>query len=164
MQPPAPPRALCKHDMALCTCVYATNMARPTCLSAPDGHFVGLKKNRLANKDTFPCLVTCYLHNHMLRKGSETYMYYTGEEAVSRSKARPSRPIPRSMDNSLQSIGSYPSSHAKGEKSGYNRRRVPSFFNAIEAATGRASVWCLCAPGRMQSAGSCRGLSLSSHS
>ena len=106
--------------------------------TAPDGHFVGLKKNRLANKDTFPCLVTCYLHNHMLRKGSETYMYYTGEETVSRSKTRPSRPIPRSMDNSLQSIG---------EKSGYNRRRVPSFFNAIETATGRAMdaepfPWC----------------------
>ena len=106
--------------------------------TAPDGHFVGLKKNRLANKDTFPCLVTCYLHNHMLRKGSETYMYYTGEEAESRSKARPSRPIPRSMDNSLQSIG---------EKSGYNRRRTSSFFDAIEAATGRAMnaesfPWC----------------------
>ena len=106
--------------------------------TAPDGHFVGLKKNRLANKDTFPCLVTCYLHNHMLRKGSETYMYYTGEEAVSRSKARPSRPIPRSMDNSLQSIG---------EKSGYSRKRAPSFFYAIEAATGKAMnvesfPWC----------------------
>jgi hypothetical protein len=106
--------------------------------TAPDGYFVGLKKNRLVNKDTFSCLVTCYLHDHLLRKGSETYMYYTGEEAMSRSKARPSRPIPRSMDNSLQSIG---------EKSGYNRRRTSSFFNAIEAATGRAMnaepfPWC----------------------
>ena len=47
---------------------------------------------------------------------------------MSRSKARPSRPIPRSMDNSLQSIG---------EKSGYSRKRAPSFFYAIEAATGK---------------------------
>ena len=106
--------------------------------TAPEGHFVGLKKNRLANRDTFPYLVTCYLHDHMLRKGSDTRMYYTGEEVVSRSKARLSRPIPRSMDSTLQSIG---------EKSDYNRRRALSFFDAIEAATGRAMnaepfFWC----------------------
>ena len=116
---------------------YPVNSPFGRFYTAPDGHFVGLKKNRLANKDTFPCLVTCYLHDHMLRKGSETYMYYTGEEAV-KSKARQSRPIPRSMDNSLQSIG---------EKSGYNRKRALSFFNAIEAATGKAMnaesfPWC----------------------
>lgn len=117
---------------------YPVNSTFGRFYTAPDGHFVGLKKNRLANKDTFPCLVTCYLHDHMLRKGSETYMYYTGEEAVSRNKARQSRPIPRSMDNSLQSIG---------EKSGYSRKRASSFFNAIEAATGKAMSaesfpWC----------------------
>ncbi len=41
-------------------------------------YFVGLKRNRLSNKDVFPCLVTCYRQDHMHRKGSQTYKYYEG--------------------------------------------------------------------------------------
>ena len=44
--------------------------------TAPDGYFVGLKKNRLRNSDAFPYIVTCYLSDHMHRPGSETYNYY----------------------------------------------------------------------------------------
>jgi Family of unknown function (DUF5757) len=94
--------------------------------TAPEGYFVGLKRNRLSNKEQFPCLVTCYLHDHMLRKGSETYVYYTSGPAANAmiTKQENARPVPRSMGYSIL------------ERSGYDRRRASSFVHAIEVATG----------------------------
>lgn len=89
--------------------------------TAPDGYFVGLKKNRLANKHTFSHLVTCYLNNHMLRKNSETYMYYMGQEHAKQSRMKSSKRIPKFLDYM---------------KLGYSRQRASSFVNAVEAATG----------------------------
>ena len=89
--------------------------------TAPKGYIVGLKKNRLSNKDMFPWLVTCYLHDHMLRRGSDTYTYYTGDAAKGRKALH--RPVPRSMGYGLLA--------------GYDRKRAASFVNALEIATGR---------------------------
>lgn len=109
---------------------YPLNSAMGRYYTAPDGYYVGLKKNRLHNRDLFPCLVTCYLHDHMSRKGSETYIYYTGEEVTNKNKS--ARPVPRSMGYSLLGID-----RSTGG-SGYDRRRAPSFVRAIETATGEA--------------------------
>lgn len=104
--------------------------------TAPDGYFVGLKRNRLANKDNFPCLVTCYLQDHMERKGSETYSYYAaqanslaavsaalsgGMEACTEETTKSSRkkPLPKSISNP-----------------DYHRKRATSFCDAVESATG----------------------------
>lgn len=46
---------------------------------APGKNYVGLKKNRLGNRDIFSHLITCYTTNHMLRPMSETYKYYHGD-------------------------------------------------------------------------------------
>ena len=100
---------------------YPLDSAMGRYYTAPDGYFVGLKKNRLYNRDTFPCLVTCYLQDHMLRKGSETYMYYAGEEKP-KKRARPSRPVPRAIKQDTL-------------VEGYIRRGAASFLGAVEAAT-----------------------------
>jgi hypothetical protein len=102
--------------------------------TAPDGYFVGLKKNRLGNRGTFPYLVTCYLQDHMLKRGSETYNYYEVGDGAIKKKSKPSRPIPRAISNGVQVAG-------------YTRKRAPSFVGAIEASTGTsidtASLpWC----------------------
>ena len=100
--------------------------------TAPEGYHVGLKKNRLKNKDLFPYLVTCYLSDHMTREGSETHKYYFGGEIKSRTKSN--RPIPKFITN---------------KNAGYHRKRAdpPSFVVALERATGRAidrsnMPWC----------------------
>lgn len=80
-------------------------------------HFVGLKRNRLSNRDVYPCLVTCYLQNHLLRKGSETYRYYHGQHEQITSNT--TRPLPKCIK--------HPS---------YHRKKVASFRHAIELATG----------------------------
>jgi hypothetical protein len=53
---------------------------------APDGYYVGLKKNRLPNKDKFEYLVTCYKTNHMIRRNSITYKYLTNTPVDEPSK------------------------------------------------------------------------------
>ena len=87
--------------------------------TAPSGYFVGLKRNRLSNKDEFPCLVTCYLQNHLLRKGSETYKYYSTLHAAAPQASSKKRPLPKSIQD--------PS---------YHRKRASSFAHAVESATG----------------------------
>ena len=119
---------------------YPVNSPLGRYYTAPKGYFVGLKKNRLANRGTFPCLVTCYLHDHMMRKGSETHKYYTGEAA---SKNKQARPVPRSMAYSLLAAGvGHPTSISNPVQGlaglGYGRRRTSSFVRAVEAATGEA--------------------------
>jgi len=42
---------------------------------APQGYYIGLKLNRLSNKEKYKYLVTCYTTNHFARKGSVTYKY-----------------------------------------------------------------------------------------
>jgi hypothetical protein len=94
--------------------------------TAPEGYFVGLKRNRLANKSTFPCLVTCYLQDHMERKGSETQAYYAAAGTVEKSGRK--KPLPKSISN--------PS---------YHRKRATSFHDAVEQATGWKTgqfPWC----------------------
>lgn len=46
---------------------------------APPGYVVGLKVNRLPNKDKFPYLVTYYEYNHLENKRSNTYKFLVGE-------------------------------------------------------------------------------------
>jgi len=48
--------------------------------SPSDKLYVGLKINRLANKDVFKHLVTCYTSNHYDSPGRETFMYYRGNK------------------------------------------------------------------------------------
>jgi hypothetical protein len=56
--------------------LYPLNSDKGRYYTAPEGYFVGLKRNRLSNKDEFPYLVTCYLQDHMKRTSSDTYKYY----------------------------------------------------------------------------------------
>ena len=86
--------------------------------TAPDGYFVGLKRNRLSNRNRFPCLVTCYLQDHMLRSGSETHRYYNDvQECVSADAKK--RPLPKSIQDP-----------------NYRRKRAESFLDALELASG----------------------------
>lgn len=84
--------------------------------TAPDGHFVGLKRNRLSNKNQFPCLVTCYLQDHMLRRGSETHRYYN-DVLLAFADAK-KRPLPKSIQDP-----------------NYRRKRAQSFHEALELAS-----------------------------
>jgi Family of unknown function (DUF5757) len=85
--------------------------------TAPEGYFVGLKRNRLSNRNWFPCLVTCYLQDHMLRSGSETHRYYNDvRPAIADAKKRP---LPKSIQDP-----------------NYRRKRADSFLDALELASG----------------------------
>ena len=44
--------------------------------------YVGLKLNRLSNKETFKHIITCYTSNHYETPGRETYSYYRGDGNV----------------------------------------------------------------------------------
>lgn len=55
--------------------------------TSPDKFYVGLKKNRLSNRDKFLYLVTCYTTDHMNRPGSETYKYYCGQNDEEKVKS-----------------------------------------------------------------------------
>lgn len=87
--------------------------------TAPEGYFVGLKRNRLSNRDRFPCLVTCYLQDHMLRSGSETHRYYNDVRAASPLADAKKRPLPKSIQDP-----------------NYRRKRADSFLDALELASG----------------------------
>lgn len=98
--------------------------------TSPNEHFfVGLKKNRLPNKDIFPYLVTCYRSDHSTKSNSETYKYENDYISVQSSvntrssRTRKNKPIPRVL-------------MIKGVD--YSRKNVdhPSFIRAIETATG----------------------------
>lgn len=102
-----------RHDRRVI--LYPLNNGRY--YTAPEGYFVGLKRNRLANKERFPCLVTCYLQDHMLREGSETHIYYNNKSSKDNSGKK--RPLPKSIQD--------PS---------YHRKRSLSFTSAVESATG----------------------------
>lgn len=57
--------------------------------TAPEGLFVGLKKNRLSNSTEYPYLVTCYASDHMERDNSVTCAYYTDTHRTLHIKRRP---------------------------------------------------------------------------
>ena len=57
--------------------------------TAPEGLFVGLKKNRLSNSTEYPYLVTCYASDHMERENSVTCAYYTDTQRILHIKRRP---------------------------------------------------------------------------
>jgi hypothetical protein len=98
--------------------------------TGPEGLFVGLKRNRLNNKDIFPYLVTCYMSDHMERPNSETYMYYTGSTGRRRTREYTTyRQVPRSistMDNRYSRVGI--------------RRSPDSLLVALEKATGQSGI------------------------
>lgn len=110
--------------------LYPMNSDKGRYYTAPEGYFVGLKRNRLDNKHDFPYLVTCYLQDHMKRSTSDTYKYYyqytnngmSGSDIASssgRSEARSRRrPLPKSIYDPR-----------------YHRKRVSSFISAVESAT-----------------------------
>ena len=53
--------------------------------TSPDERYtVGLKLNRLKNKEKYPYIVTCYTTDHMKRKGTHTYRYYYGHQEGSK--------------------------------------------------------------------------------
>jgi hypothetical protein len=87
--------------------------------TAPEGYYVGLKMNRLFNRDKYKYLVTCYKTNHMLRESSITYRYTygTGED-----RTRPRKANSRKIDSS-----NYYVAHSK------------SFLNCIEMVLGKKS-------------------------
>lgn len=98
--------------------LYPTSGEYARYYTAPKGYFVGLKRNRLANKEIFPCLVTCYLQDHIKRKGSETQMYYAAAaDTVGKNERK--KPLPKSISD--------PS---------YHRKKAASFYDAVEQATG----------------------------
>lgn len=88
--------------------------------TAPDGYYVGLKKNRLKNNNLFPCLITCYLSNHMEKPGSETYNYY--KDTVNKEKKA----------SKIKDIPKFLIDH---DKNNYIRIKSNSFTSALEVAT-----------------------------
>jgi hypothetical protein len=96
--------------------------------TAEQGRFVGLKRNRLKNRDEFPYLVTCYIQDHMNRPSSDTYKYYHGRstsDVLTRSKKGP---MPKSIHDSR-----------------YNRIKVASFAEAVKCAVAvdiNSYPWC----------------------
>lgn len=95
-------------------------------------YYVGLKRNRLSNKNLFPCLVTCYLLDHMKRVGSETYKYYNKSDADSDVQKlllhkNKLRPVPKSIAL-LYSNSPLDTS--------YYRKKAVSFISALEQSTG----------------------------
>ena len=108
-----------------------------TCPSESTGYYVGLKRNRLSNRNLFPCLVTCYLLDHMKRVGSETYKYYNKSDAdVQLLQKDKLRPVPKSIallysNNPLDTS--------------YHRKKAVSFISALEQSTGttiKVFDWC----------------------
>lgn len=92
------------------------------------GYYVGLKRNRLSNRNLFPCLVTCYLLDHMKRVGSETYKYYNKSDAdVQLLHKNKLRPVPKSIAL-LYSNSPLDTS--------YYRKKAVSFISALEQSTG----------------------------
>ena len=92
------------------------------------GYYVGLKRNRLSNRNLFPCLVTCYLLDHMKRVGSETYKYYNKVDAdVQLLHKNKLRPVPKSI-SLLYSNNPLDTS--------YYRKKAVSFISALEQSTG----------------------------
>lgn len=49
--------------------------------------YVGLKLNRLSNKETFKHIITCYTSNHYENPSRETYAYYSGKNIKGKSSA-----------------------------------------------------------------------------
>ena len=101
--------------------------------TAPEGYYVGLKRNRLSNRNLFPCLVTCYLLDHMKREGSETYKYYSGvsADAFSDMHKQKLRPVPKAI------ALLYSNNHSD---TSYYRKKAVSFISALEQATGSKIV------------------------
>ena len=116
--------------------------------TAPDGYFVGLKRNRLSNMNVFPCLVTCYLHDHMLRRGSETFKYYNAPNEVvrkERTSGAHSQEVVGFNDIEVNGFGEGRESVLSHKKRplpkcihdpNYHRIKAESFVNAVESATG----------------------------
>ncbi len=55
--------------------------------SASDDLYVGLKLNRLSNKNKFRYIVNCYSSNHYENPGRETYIYYRGDSGAKKESA-----------------------------------------------------------------------------
>ena len=118
--------------------------------TAPEGYFVGLKRNRLSNMDVFPCLVTCYLHDHMLRRGSETFKYYNTPNFVvvreeRTSKAQSQEVVGFNEHIEVNGFGEGRENVLSNRKRplpkciqdpNYHRIKAESFVNAVESATG----------------------------
>ncbi len=54
--------------------------------SPSDDLYVGLKVNRLANKDMFKYIVVCYTSNHLLNPSKRTYQYYFNDDQTKEAK------------------------------------------------------------------------------
>ncbi len=116
--------------------------------TAPEGYSVGLKRNRLSNMNVFPCLVTCYLHDHMLRRGSETFKYYNAPNEVvlkERTSGAHSQEVVGFHDIEVNGFGEGRESVISHKKRplpkciqdpNYHRIKAESFVNAVESATG----------------------------
>lgn len=55
--------------------------------SSSNDLYVGLKVNRLCNKETFKYIITCYTSNHYENPSRETYAYYSGGDAKGKASA-----------------------------------------------------------------------------
>ena len=55
--------------------------------SPTDDLYVGLKLNRLSNKNKFKYIVNCYSSNHYENPGRETYIYYRGASNTKKESA-----------------------------------------------------------------------------
>jgi hypothetical protein len=55
--------------------------------SPSDDLYVGLKLNRLSNKDKFKYIVNCYTSNHYETPSRETYVYYHGDNGSKKESA-----------------------------------------------------------------------------
>lgn len=55
--------------------------------TSPDpGLYVGLKVNRLSNKEAFKYIVVCYTSNHLVNPSKRTYQYYYNEDTPLETK------------------------------------------------------------------------------
>lgn len=86
--------------------------------AAPPGYYVGLKINRLSNRDKYKYLVTAYKTDHMERKNSITYKY------VNRIKLE--------AEDKKTSSGRFSSFfHSKFDMSGYRKHRFETFIECV---------------------------------
>lgn len=103
--------------------------------SSNEKYTVGLKLNRLKNKDKYPYIITCYTTDHMRREGTHTYRYYHGYENGSKKKTK-------NLENGQRALLPLSLRGDLGLNKDYLRMGVKdgTFIQCIEDALGKNGV------------------------
>lgn len=103
--------------------------------SPSNDYYVGLKPNRLPNKDLFEYIVVCYTSNHMNRISKETYNYYIGRNYIKLKNSRDINTLKILEDGRKGPISSLLETELNIK--GYKRLGTGgSFINCVEYALG----------------------------